>query len=507
MVEKAVEGKMNGMNRVTAVGMGMSVTGLMMLLVVPAVLPMYMEPYHFKIYVKDSDGVLLANAVVHMEWLRDGELLFSYSKVTNKYGYTGDYLHGKEEGDIFRCYAVYGEKRSSVWEGTFNGSGWEGKSGLDITLIVPLSTPSYTVSTSVEPANSGNVSGGGSYQAGQTVTLRATPNPGYEFDRWEGYLMSKENPKSFEMPSADVEITAYFKKIDIPPETGTLLVNTTPVRGKIYVNGQLWGTAPQSRELSPGTYTITFGEVSGYVAPDPIDVVVKSGETTREVGYYTEEIGSFDLSLSSTSVQVLSGQEKDLLQVTALEVGKWNKNIVLSYEVPEGAGFSLVFDDQSIAPGETTTVSGDFDDVLPGEYTCKIIGSSGGYEVEKTFTVVVSEAVTTYKVSGTVTCGEERLKGIEVEAVKYPSGESVTVTTDANGYYELQLERDKTYTLYFTGRGYESETRGPFTLESDVTYNVEMKRTVTSVLVQSTGIVLLISGIGVSIYGATRKRW
>ena len=280
MVEKAVEGKMNGMNRVTAVGMGMSVTGLMMLLVVPAVLPMYMEPYHFKIYVKDSDGVLLANAVVHMEWLRDGELLFSYSKVTNKYGYTGDYLHGKEEGDIFRCYAVYGEKRSSVWEGTFNGSGWEGKSGLDITLIVPLSTPSYTVSTSVEPANSGNVSGGGSYQAGQTVTLRATPNPGYEFDRWEGYLMSKENPKSFEMPSADVEITAYFKKIDIPPETGTLLVNTTPVRGKIYVNGQLWGTAPQSRELSPGTYTITF--------PDKMKPSLLSDKTGRGARWIKE---------------------------------------------------------------------------------------------------------------------------------------------------------------------------------------------------------------------------
>lgn len=506
MVEKAVEGKMNGMNRVTAVGMGMALTGMLMLFAAPSIMGLAgRPPDDITIFVTDMDGTPIEGATVH--YFLDPialpeEYNYEWTEETDEDGYAGTTTYGLfSYGDIFKVWAEYQGKSSAVVERQYEGTGWA------ITLVVPVSVTGHEVKISVSPSGGGSVSGEGNYRAGDTVTIRATPNPGYEFDRWEGYLMSKENPKSFEMPSADVEITAYFKKTDIPPETGTLLVNTTPVRGKIYVNGQLWGTAPQSRELSPGTYTITFGEVSGYVAPDPIDAVVKSGETTREVGYYTEEIGSFDLSLSSTSVQVLSGQEKDLLQVTALEVGKWDKNIVLSYEVPEGAGFSLVFDDQSIAPGETTTVSSDFDGVLPGEYTCKIIGSSGGYEVEKTFTVVVSEAVTTYKVSGTVTCGEERLKGIEVEAVKYPSGESVTVTTDANGYYELQLERDKTYTLYFTGRGYESETRGPFTLESDVTYNVEMKRTVTSVLVQSTGIVLLISGIGVSIYGATRKRW
>lgn len=45
-------------------------------------------------------------------------------------------------------------------------------------------TQSYTISVSANPANGGTVSGGGSYPAGSTCTLHATPNNGYSFVKW-----------------------------------------------------------------------------------------------------------------------------------------------------------------------------------------------------------------------------------------------------------------------------------------------------------------------------------
>ena len=42
----------------------------------------------------------------------------------------------------------------------------------------------YTITTSVNPSNSGNVTGGGTYNQGQTCTLTATNNSGFTFDHW-----------------------------------------------------------------------------------------------------------------------------------------------------------------------------------------------------------------------------------------------------------------------------------------------------------------------------------
>ena len=44
----------------------------------------------------------------------------------------------------------------------------------------------YTLSTSVSPAGGGSVSGGGAYNSGTRVTVRASANTGYQFSRWSG---------------------------------------------------------------------------------------------------------------------------------------------------------------------------------------------------------------------------------------------------------------------------------------------------------------------------------
>jgi len=70
------------------------------------------------------------------------------------------------------------------------------------------------------------------------------------------------------------------------PQTGTLSVDTTPVQGEVFVNGLSWGTAPQTREVTVGTYTVSFGAVAEYSTPSPQTVQVTVGTTTSVIGEY-----------------------------------------------------------------------------------------------------------------------------------------------------------------------------------------------------------------------------
>ena len=81
---------------------------------------------------------------------------------------------------------------------------------------------------------------------GDTVTLTATPNPGYAFDRWEvlsgGVTIASDN--AFTMPGSAVEIKAHFKQAEY---TVTLDANggaVTPTSVTTVNGGTLPGTIP-----------------------------------------------------------------------------------------------------------------------------------------------------------------------------------------------------------------------------------------------------------------------
>jgi uncharacterized repeat protein (TIGR02543 family) len=77
------------------------------------------------------------------------------------------------------------------------------------------------------------------YISGSNVTLTATPNTGYEFDRWSGDVVGTANPISFTM-DADKSITALFSPIQrtltINATNGSVTSNPNPVNGT-YNNG------------------------------------------------------------------------------------------------------------------------------------------------------------------------------------------------------------------------------------------------------------------------------
>ena len=71
----------------------------------------------------------------------------------------------------------------------------------------------YTVTTAVDPAGVGTVTGGGTYDCGDTATLQATAtDPSYVFDHWSGDLSGSTNPATLTV-DGDKSVTAHFVKI------------------------------------------------------------------------------------------------------------------------------------------------------------------------------------------------------------------------------------------------------------------------------------------------------
>lgn len=88
----------------------------------------------------------------------------------------------------------------------------------DISLIAVFesSDEMYTVTTNVSPANTGTVTGAGTYPVNTELTLRATSNAGYGFKYWiiktDEYNTdrSSDNPYKYTL-DRDITVTAYFE--------------------------------------------------------------------------------------------------------------------------------------------------------------------------------------------------------------------------------------------------------------------------------------------------------
>jgi LCP family protein required for cell wall assembly len=93
----------------------------------------------------------------------------------------------------------------------------------------------FTVNLSrdpASPADSGTVTGSGSYAAGAEVTIEAIAKPNFHFVKWNGDLPSADNPKSFTMPSANLTITAVFEEDAAPlPTTHVVMISYEPADG------------------------------------------------------------------------------------------------------------------------------------------------------------------------------------------------------------------------------------------------------------------------------------
>jgi len=74
-------------------------------------------------------------------------------------------------------------------------------------------TPTFNFTANVSPSDGGSVDpSSGSFKEGETVSVQATPNTGFQFDDWSGDKTSSSNPLSFTITS-DTEVTANFSPL------------------------------------------------------------------------------------------------------------------------------------------------------------------------------------------------------------------------------------------------------------------------------------------------------
>ncbi|MFZ2071829.1 MAG: PEGA domain-containing protein, partial [Halobacteriota archaeon] len=81
-------------------------------------------------------------------------------------------------------------------------------------------------------------------------------------------------------------VRVTYEPLPYSTTTGTISVTTTPVAAKIYINNEYAGTGSIIKKYPPGTYTVRFDAVEGYITPDSKTVVITVGETNSFVGLY-----------------------------------------------------------------------------------------------------------------------------------------------------------------------------------------------------------------------------
>ncbi|MDV4343621.1 tandem-95 repeat protein [Methanoculleus sp. YWC-01] len=234
--------------------------------------------------------------------------------------------------------------------------------------------PTYTLDLAVNPDGSGTVTGAGTYAAGATVSITATPNEGWVFINWTnatGTPVSSEPNFDYAMPAQNTALIANFEpappvltRIDVSPAEATLDVGATrqftatgydqygnPIPageivwsstndtvGTIDATGLFTATAEGST-----TVTATAGEVSGTAEVIVTPALTVTG-ITPDAGPNTGPVSITDLSgtgfvdgatvkltrtgepdIVATNVSVVSPtQITCTLDLTGAAVGPWN---------------------------------------------------------------------------------------------------------------------------------------------------------------------------------------
>ncbi len=120
------------------------------------------------------------------------------------------------------------------------------------TLVANFQTQTYTITTSANPNNGGTVTGGGSYQQGQSCTVHATANTGYTFTNWteNGNVVSTNANYSFTVNS-NRTLVANFQI-----QSFTINVNANPAEGGTITGGGTYNLGE--------TCTVTATAAEGY---------------------------------------------------------------------------------------------------------------------------------------------------------------------------------------------------------------------------------------------------
>ena len=201
-----------------------------------------------------------------------------------------------------------------------------------LTVTYPELPVEYTVTATVNPAETGTVAGAGKYEEGKEATLTATPAEGYQFVNWTKgeEVVSTENPYKFTV-TADVALVANFELI--PPTKYNVTVTAE--------NGTVEG-AGEYEEGTTATLTATANEGYEFV-----------NWTVGEEVVSTENPYNFTVNADIALVANFQATEP-VVEVPAASVRAWAYDLALavegeqytfSYKATTAALATLIFTD------------------------------------------------------------------------------------------------------------------------------------------------------------------
>lgn len=69
---------------------------------------------------------------------------------------------------------------------------------------------------------------------------------------------------------------------------GFMHIITSPIKGDVFIENEYRGTGDINVELEQGTYTVSFGNVAGYITPQSLNITVNPGFTALVTIEYTK---------------------------------------------------------------------------------------------------------------------------------------------------------------------------------------------------------------------------
>ena len=108
----------------------------------------------------------------------------------------------------------------------FHSNQYSNRAGWEATISCTYPEDNYTIITTANPAEGGTVTGGGSFQEGQSCTVVATANANYTFDNWteNGSVVSNNASYTFTV-NGNRNLVANFSQVWLPTYTVSVTIN------------------------------------------------------------------------------------------------------------------------------------------------------------------------------------------------------------------------------------------------------------------------------------------
>ncbi|MBR7067811.1 MAG: Ig-like domain-containing protein, partial [Bacteroidales bacterium] len=332
----------------------------------------------------------------------------------------GDYNHGQSvtlkatpaEGYTFVGWKEGNSTVSSTATYTFTAN-------KNRTLVAEFEINTYTISASANPANGGTVSGGGNYNHGQSVTLKATPAEGYTFMGWkEGNSTVNSSATYTFTANKDRTLVAEFEAISVENIT---LSQTTLVATLGDASVQLTATITPSDALNQniiwssdnnGVATVNNGLINFVgVGSATITAEIDGISATCNVTVNAATVDVTGIELTPDNLTLTEG-DTYTLSATILPNNATNQAINWSSNMP-----SVV----TINNGVVTAIS-------EGTATITATTAESGYTATCNITVNASPRYT-------ITFATTANGTISTTATEFKAGDEVVLTiTPADGY-------------------------------------------------------------------------